>query len=170
MGLRFVDGHALHGVGQVLLCSFLFLLLPSHLLFLCFLSCLLINRSWLDKLDDLRQTWRNDEVNLSYMKPSNEDRSNKTQNDLQYELWKNVLNAMEGLHKHFILLILFLLKFSVLKNSYLLIIYLTGKWNTHPMSMCIKPISSMFIQEYTNFTWCRVQQSKKAAPPCGNCA
>lgn len=55
--LRVVDRHALYGAGQGLLCSFL-LLLPSSLLFLCFLGHLLINRSRLDELNDLCQTWR----------------------------------------------------------------------------------------------------------------
>lgn len=59
--LRFVDGHALHGAGQVLVSSFLLLLLPSSLLFLGFLGHLLIDRSGLDELNDLRQTWRMNE-------------------------------------------------------------------------------------------------------------
>lgn len=59
--LRFVDGHALHGVGQVLISSLLLLLLPSSLLFLGFLGHLLVDRSGLDELNDLRQTWRMNE-------------------------------------------------------------------------------------------------------------
>lgn len=53
-----VDGHGLHGIGQVLVPSSLLLLLPSILLFLCFLRHLLIDRSGLDELNDLCQTWR----------------------------------------------------------------------------------------------------------------
>lgn len=72
-GLRVVDRHGLHGVGQV---SFLLLLLPSCL-FLCFLSHLLINRSGLDELDDLSQTCRV---------------SKEKNNSLSYEFKKHLKN------------------------------------------------------------------------------
>lgn len=56
--LGVVDRHALQGLREVWLCSLLLLLLPSSLLFLCFLSGLLINWSWLDEANHLRHPWK----------------------------------------------------------------------------------------------------------------
>lgn len=56
--LGVVDRHALHGIGQVRLCSLLLLLLPSSLLLLSFLSGLLINGSRLDKPNYFCHTWK----------------------------------------------------------------------------------------------------------------
>lgn len=56
--LGVIDRHALQGLREVRLCSLLLLLLPSSLLFLRFLSGLLINWSWLDEANHLRHPWK----------------------------------------------------------------------------------------------------------------
>lgn len=53
-----VDRHAFHGVRQVSVSCFLFLLLASALLLLGLLCHLLVNGGGLHELDELRQAWR----------------------------------------------------------------------------------------------------------------
>lgn len=56
--LRLVDRHGFHGVGQVSVSCFLFLLLASALLLLGLLRHFLVNGGGLHELDQLRQAWR----------------------------------------------------------------------------------------------------------------